>query len=62
LNSRGMKEIKRWTETTKGEKKPPKYFREKVTSTVGEATRDNLPYKKGNQSPIQETLKGRSGF
>ena len=54
--------VERWTET-KGEKNPPKHYVEKVTSTVGEATRDNLLYLKGKaNTPIYKALKALTGF
>jgi len=40
--------VERWTET-KEEKNPPRHFMKRVTSTVSEATRDNLLYLKGRQ-------------
>lgn len=54
--------VERWTES-KGEKNPPKHYVEKVTSTVGEATRDNLLYLKGKaNTPIYKALKALTGF
>jgi hypothetical protein len=54
--------VERWTET-KEEKNPSKHYVEKVTSTVGEATRDNLLYLKGKaNTPIYITLKALTGF
>ncbi|MFD1707893.1 hypothetical protein ACFSCZ_14300 [Siminovitchia sediminis] len=50
-----------WTEAKK--EKPPKYYREKLTSAVGEAARGNVPYlsQKAN-IPVYQALKGLSGF
>lgn len=54
--------VERWTES-KEEKNPPKHYVEKVTSTVGEATRDNLLYLKGKaNTPIYKALKALTGF
>lgn len=54
--------VERWTETKK-ENNPPKHYVEKVTSTIGEATRDNLLYLKGKVNiPVYKALKGLSGF
>ncbi|MCF6093923.1 ISLre2 family transposase, partial [Microaerobacter geothermalis] len=45
------------------ESKPPKYYVEKVTSTIGEATRDNLLYLKQKiHIPIHQALKALKGF
>ncbi|MEJ9151460.1 ISLre2 family transposase [Bacillus smithii] len=54
--------VERWTET-KEEKNPPKHYVEKVTSTIGEVTRDNLLYLKGKANiPVYKTLKELAGF
>ncbi|MED1674307.1 ISLre2 family transposase, partial [Pallidibacillus thermolactis subsp. kokeshiiformis] len=54
--------VERWTET-KEEKNPPKHYAEKVTSTIGEVTRDNLLYLKGKANiPVYKTLKELAGF
>ncbi|HHU61181.1 MAG TPA: ISLre2 family transposase [Natronincola sp.] len=54
--------VERWIED-KEEKNPPKHYLEKVTSTVGEVTRDNLTYLKGKaNTPIYRALKALSGF
>lgn len=47
----------------KSEEKPPKYFVEKLTKYVGEATRNNIAYLQGTISkPIAVALKGLKGF
>ncbi|MFS0647585.1 ISLre2 family transposase [Siminovitchia sp. 179-K 8D1 HS] len=50
-----------WTEEQK--EKPPRYYREKLKNTVGEAVRGNLPYlsQKAN-IPVYQALKGLAGF
>jgi hypothetical protein len=54
--------VERWTET-KEEKNPPRHYVEKVTSTIGEATRDNLLYLKGKANiPVYKALKALAGF
>lgn len=54
--------VEGWTET-KEEKNPPKHYVEKVTSTIGEVTRDNLLYLKGKANiPVYKTLKELAGF
>lgn len=54
--------VERWSEA-KEEKKPPRHYVEKVTSTVGEATRDNLSYLKGKANiPVYKALKALSGL
>lgn len=54
--------VESWTESKK-EKNPPKYYKEKIKNTVGEATRDNLLYLKGKaNTPIHHALKALSGF
>src|SRR5690554_5813498 len=54
--------IEKWTET-KVEKNPPRYYKEKVTSTIGEATRDNVLYLKRKANiPVYKALKELSGF
>ncbi len=54
--------VERWTETTK-EKTPPRHYVEKVTRTIGEATRDNLLYLKGKANiPMYKALKVLVGF
>lgn len=54
-------QVETWTKEK--EEKPPKYYREKLKSTVGEAVRGNLPYlsQKAN-IPVYRALKGLSGF
>lgn len=54
--------VERWTES-KEEKNPPKHYVEKVTSTVGEATRDNLLYLKDqSQYPHIQSPKSTDWF
>lgn len=51
-----------WTEN-KEEENPPKHYVEKVTSTIGEVTRDNLLYLKGRANiPVYKALKELAGF
>lgn len=54
--------MEKWSEAGE-EKKLPRHFAEKVTSTIGEATRDNLRYLKGKADlPIYQALKALAGF
>lgn len=54
--------VERWTET-KEEKNPPRHYVEKVKSTIGEATRDNILYLKGKANiPVYKALKELAGF
>lgn len=52
-----------WAKDKENKHKPPKYYREKLTNTVGEAVRGNIPYlsQKAN-IPVYRALKGLSGF
>lgn len=53
--------VEKWTETK--ETKPPKHYVEKVTSTIGEATRDNIMYIKQKVNiPVFRALKALKGF
>lgn len=54
-------QVEAWTKEK--EEKPPRYYREKLKSTVGEAVRGNLPYlsQKAN-IPVYRALKELSGF
>ncbi|MDQ0158041.1 ISLre2 family transposase [Robertmurraya andreesenii] len=48
--------VERWTETTI-EKKPPKHYVEKIKNTIGEATRGNIPYRRGKSNiPVYHAL------
>lgn len=54
--------VEKWSET-KEEKNPPKHYLEKVTNTIGEATRDNIQYLKRKANiPIYKALQGLKGF
>ncbi|MDQ0220751.1 ISLre2 family transposase [Peribacillus cavernae] len=54
--------VEKWNET-KEEKNPPKHYVEKVTSTIGEATRDNIEYLKGKANiPVYRALQALKGF
>lgn len=54
--------VERWS-GVKENVLPPKHYIEKVTSTIGEATRGNLPYLNGRTNlPIYEALSGLKGF
>jgi hypothetical protein len=54
--------IEKWAET-KVEKNPPRYYTERITSTIGEATRDNILYLKRKANiPVYKALKELSGF
>ena len=45
------------------ESHPPKYYKERLTSSVGEAVRNNVSYlKQAARSPIYHALKGLQGF
>lgn len=53
--------VKSWTEPE--ETKPPKHYLEKVTSTIGEATRDNIMYLKRRANiPVYRALNDLKGF
>lgn len=54
--------VEKWTET-KEEQKYPRHYAEKLKSTIGEATRDNLQYLKGRANIlVYKALKALSGF
>lgn len=56
-----MGRVEEWTEPK--EERPPKYFVEKVESTVGEATRNNIMYLKQRANiPVYRALKDLKGF
>ena len=45
------------------ENKPPKYYKERLRSSVGEAVRNNVSYlKQAAGSPVYQALKGLQGF
>ena len=51
-----------WSKT-KEENNPPKHYIEKVTSTIGDVTRDNLLYLNGKANiPVYKTLKELQDF
>ncbi|GGK30090.1 hypothetical protein HUR95_01205 [Caldalkalibacillus thermarum TA2.A1] len=51
-----------WT-ASKEEDKPPRYYVEKVSKTIEQVTRDNIPYLKGKANlPVYQALKGLVGF
>ena len=53
--------VEKWTEPT--EERHPKYFVEKVESTIGEATRNNVMYLKQRANiPVYRALKDLKGF
>lgn len=46
-----------------GEEKPPKHYAEKLKSSTGEATRNNVAYlHQATGKPIYYALKGLQGF
>ena len=54
--------VKAWT-ASKEEDKPPRYYVEKVSKTIEQVTRDNIPYLKGKANlPVYQALKGLVGF
>lgn len=54
--------VEKWSDANE-EVKPPRHYVEKVTSTIGEATRDNLRYLKGKANiPVYRALKTLVGF
>lgn len=54
--------VEKWSKEDEIEN-PPKYFMEKVASTVGEETRANLPYLNGKIGlPVYAALTGLKGF
>ncbi|PLR80590.1 MULTISPECIES: ISLre2 family transposase [Bacillus] len=54
--------VERWTES-KEVTNPPRHYVERVTSTIGEATRDNIQYLKGKGNiPVYIALKALKGF
>ncbi|MDQ0340294.1 hypothetical protein J2S00_003103, partial [Caldalkalibacillus uzonensis] len=54
--------IEKWAET-KEDQHSPKYYLEKITSVIGEATRNNIPYLRGKSHlPVYFALNGLRGF
>jgi len=54
--------VEKWAETQE-ESNPPRHYVEKVRSTIGETTRDNLMYLKGKANiPVYKALKALAGF
>lgn len=54
--------VERWTET-KQEENPPKHYVEKVTSTIGETIRGNMPYLNHTaRKPIYKALNAIASF
>jgi Uncharacterised protein family (UPF0236) len=66
LDNLGLKtlfgRVESWTGPDE-QKKPPKHYVEKVTSTIGEATRDNIRYLNGKANiPVYRALQSLKGF
>lgn len=51
--------VETWSESKENSAKPPKFYREKLISTVGEAVRGNFPYLSQKADiPVYRALKG----
>lgn len=53
--------IEKWTKENV-EKNTPRHYKEKVTSTIGEATRDHILYLKGKRYFGIQSIKELTGF